>query len=80
MAFPPPRRPYDDVPLPSSIGVASWHGNTLVLTLSASGPGSLIGDALIRYPPEHPQYNYVLNHIGGLKPGESKPVPPFPKQ
>ncbi|HSI63638.1 MAG TPA: hypothetical protein VLE43_10985 [Candidatus Saccharimonadia bacterium] len=45
-------------------------------TGSASG---VRGDALLTYPPSHPEYAKILEHLGGLKKGESKPVPPWPK-
>lgn len=61
-----------------SIGTATMEPDgTIVLQLSAKGPGGTIGDSLIRYPPGHPQYREVLDHLGGLHPGENKPVPPW---
>ena len=52
---------------------------TIVLQLRATDPASVVmGDAQFEYPPGHPQYMDVLKHIGGLKPGEEKPVPPWP--
>lgn len=38
----------------------------------------MVGDALLTYPPDHKDYAMILKHLGGIKPGESKPVPPFP--
>lgn len=62
-----------------SIGTATMlDDGTLQLHLVARGEGGMIGDAMISYPPHHPQYAYVLEHLGGMKPGESKSVPPFP--
>jgi hypothetical protein len=62
-----------------SIGTA-WmeEGGTIVLQLRAYGPGGMTGDALIRYPVTHPDYERVLRHLGGLKQGERKPVAPWP--
>lgn len=61
-----------------SIGVATMQSDgVLVLQLRAQGAGGLIGDARITYSPGDPNYQKVLQHLGGLKPGESKPVPPF---
>jgi hypothetical protein len=61
-----------------SIGVAIMRGDgTIVLELRAEGGGA-IGDGMVEYPPSDPQYQYVLDHLGGLRPGEEKPVPPFP--
>jgi hypothetical protein len=51
---------------------------TIVLYLTAHGHGGIIGDGSRVYPPSHPDYQMVLAHLGGLEPGESKPVPPFP--
>lgn len=64
---------------PESIGTATMLADgTLQLHLVARGAGGMIGDAMITYPPHHPQYAYVLEHLGGMKVGESKSVPPFP--
>ena len=51
---------------------------TIVLMLRAEGPGGIRGDGLVRYAPTDPKYQEVLKHLGGLKPGEEKPVPPWP--
>ncbi len=62
-----------------SIGSARMEEDgTIVLQLRAEGPKGLIGDALLRYPPDHPEYNDILRHLGGLKKGEVKQVPPWP--
>jgi len=65
----------------ASIGSATMEENgTIVLQLRAESPDGEIGDALVRYPPGHPQYAEILRHLGGLKKGESKPVPPWPEK
>jgi hypothetical protein len=70
----PPESPAPETP---SIGQATMEPDgTIVLRLRAVSPKA-IGDALLRYPPDHPQYKSILDHLGGLQPGESKPVPPF---
>jgi hypothetical protein len=51
---------------------------TIVLQLRATDDSGAIGDGLITYLPGDPRYAEVLKHLGGLKPGESKPVPPWP--
>jgi hypothetical protein len=64
-----------------SIGSAIMEEDgTIVLQLRAEGPNGSIGDALFRYPPTHPEYNNILHHLGGLKKGESKNVPPWPSK
>jgi hypothetical protein len=63
-----------------SIGVATMRPDgTIDLQLRAYDPKTgAIGDGLLVYPPGHPDYQDVLKHLGGLKPGEQKPVPPWP--
>jgi hypothetical protein len=53
---------------------------TIVVQLRAEGPDGTIGDALFTYPPSHERYQKVLDHLGGLRPGESKQVPPWPDE
>lgn len=62
-----------------SIGSATMEADgTLVLMLRAEDEKTgARGDAFLRYPATHPKYAEVLRHLGGLKPGESKPVPPW---
>jgi hypothetical protein len=60
-----------------SIGNAFMQNDgTIVLDLRAEGEG-VSGIGRLVYPPSHPQYQYVMNHLGGLRPGENKPVMPF---
>jgi len=51
---------------------------TLVLNLNASLEGKVVGHGYFRYPPDHPKYEDVLRHVGPIKPGEEKPVRPWP--
>jgi hypothetical protein len=65
-------------PLPSSIGVATMAPDgTITLRLRAEGPGGMSGEGNLTYKRGNPQYEEVLRHIGGLTPGETKPVPPW---
>lgn len=60
------------------IGTATMEPDgTIVLNLRAEGPG-VVGHGQMRYPKSHAEYDKVLKHLGGLKPGENKAVPPFP--
>ncbi|HEY1506828.1 MAG TPA: hypothetical protein VGF92_21170 [Stellaceae bacterium] len=36
--------------------------------------------AHIEYKTEDKDYQAILDHLGGLKPGERKPVPPWPEE
>jgi hypothetical protein len=47
---------------------------TLVLNLCAEGLHGEIGDAQLTYAPFDPEYGEILRRLGGLVPGESKPV------
>jgi hypothetical protein len=61
-----------------SIGVATMEADgTIVLQLRATEDG-VHGEGYFRYAPGHKDYSMILGHVGGLRPGESKPVPPFP--
>jgi hypothetical protein len=60
-----------------SIGMASMSDDgtvTLRLTMTSDGRPA---DAVITYKVGHPRYEEVLRHLGGLKPGQVKPVPPW---
>lgn len=62
-----------------SIGSARMEEDgTIVLELRAEGPQDRVGDALLRFPPGHSEYNNILRHLGGLRKGEVKQVPPWP--
>ena len=51
---------------------------TIVLDLRAEGPGGIVGHGRLRYPKGHARYAEVLAHLGGLVPGETKAVRPWP--
>jgi hypothetical protein len=71
--------PQEARPLPSSIGVASMtEDGTIRLQLRAEGEQGQVGDALLIYKPGDPMYGEVKRHLGGIRPGERKPVPPWP--
>jgi hypothetical protein len=64
--------------LPEFIGTASMSDDgTVTLHLTRSGDGQYANSEL-RYTTDDPKYGDVLKHIGGLKPGETKPVRPWP--
>jgi hypothetical protein len=65
-------------PLPASIGAATMMPDgTITLRLRAEGEGGKIGEGQVTYRPGTARYDEVLRHLGGLKPGETKPVPPW---
>jgi hypothetical protein len=60
------------------IGTATMtEDGTITLHLRAEGPG-IIGHGQLVYSKDNKDYADVLQHLGGLKPGESKLVPPWP--
>lgn len=66
--------------VPPSIGTATMLDNgTIELRLIARDHG-IIGHSTLHYPPEHKEYKEILRHVGGLKPGEVKSVPPWPER
>lgn len=67
----PPSAP-EKGPPPASIGVATMEEDgTIEMILN-------VGTTQFSYPPVHEEYKNILKHLGGLKKGETKPVPPFP--
>ena len=61
-----------------SIGTATMRQDrTIVLDLVARGPGGLLGDGRVTYSPSDPNYEAILRHLGGLRPGEVKQVQPW---
>lgn len=50
---------------------------TLVLDLRAQDGGTT-GIGRLIYPRDHGQYQAILDHLGGMKPGEVKLVRPWP--
>jgi hypothetical protein len=68
-----------DKTMPSSIGVASMlPDGTLILQLRSEAKSGEIGEWYHEIKPNDARYAPYLKHIGGLKPGEEKPVPPWP--
>jgi hypothetical protein len=71
----------DDAKKAAPIGTATMtEDGTITLNLRAEGPKGTIGDGRLVYRKGDKGYSDVLKHLGGLKPGESKPVPPWPDQ
>jgi len=72
--YPPPEAP---CPSPSIGSARMLKDGTIVLNLRAVSKGR-IGEAQFRVEPSDPSYKNTLDHVEGLKPGEVKPVPPWP--
>jgi hypothetical protein len=66
--------PCEDI---DSVGRAKMSADgTITLQLRSLWPDPIAESELV-YPPDDPQYEEIRHHLGGIKPGESKPVPPF---
>jgi hypothetical protein len=66
--------PCDDI---DSVGRAKMSADgTITLQLRSLWPNPIAETQLV-YAPDDPQYDEIKHHLGGLEPGESKPVPPF---
>ena len=62
-----------------TIGSATEEADgTIVLNLRATGEGGAVGDSQFRYPPTHPQYLVIKQHVGVIPKGGSVSVKPFP--
>ena len=66
--------PCDDI---DSVGRAKMSSDgTITLQLRSLWPNPIAETELV-YAPDDPQYEEIKHHLGGIKAGESKPVPPF---
>jgi len=66
--------PCDDI---DSVGRANMSADgTITLQLRSLWPNPIAESQLV-YAPDDPQYDEIKHHLGGITPGESKPVPPF---
>jgi len=63
-----------------TIGAATMKPDgTIVLQLRLEDDTG-IGDALYEIAPSDPDYQEILDHLGGLEPGQSKHVPAWPDE
>src|SRR5204862_1343239 len=60
-----------------SVGRAKMSTDgTITLQLRSLWPNPIAETQLV-YSPDDPQYGEIKYHLGGIKPGESKPIPPW---
>ena len=60
------------------IGAATMEDDgTIVMQLVVEDGQGTIGDLVLTIPPLDPEYEEVLDHLGGLSVGESKFVPAY---
>jgi hypothetical protein len=62
---------------PGSIGTALMNRDgTITVNIREPQPGSPL-DGVVAVRPGDPNYARIKSHLGGISPGERKPVPPF---
>jgi hypothetical protein len=62
-----------------TIGTAEMKADgTIVLRLRAELPGGGSGEGQIVYPPSHPEYKKILEHVSPIAPGQTVLVRPWP--
>jgi hypothetical protein len=68
-------------PLPceavASIGTATMADDGVITLRIRSLPPGPIAEGVFRYAPSDPQYAEIMRHLGGIMPGETKPVRPW---
>ena len=63
-----------------SVGVARMLENgTILVGIRGPGPGGPL-QAVLMVEPGDTNYQQIIDHVGGLKPGETKSIPPWPDQ
>jgi hypothetical protein len=64
---------------PASIGAASMtEDGSISLQIFLQSESGAIGEGVLIYDRADPSYDAVLQHLGGLTPGQVKPIPPWP--
>jgi hypothetical protein len=61
----------------TSIGVATMTPDGVITLRVRSSPPGPIAEGVLRYTPGQADYDEIKQHLGGITPGESKPVPPW---
>jgi hypothetical protein len=71
----------NDVPIQceavDSVGAAKMSADGVITLRLRSLPPSPIAEGEYRYGPDDPHYEEIKRHLGGIAPGETKPVPPW---
>jgi hypothetical protein len=62
---------------PTSIGAATLGADGVLTLQLIAREGGVVGHGRFTYPPDHPEYQKMLQHIGPIAPGETKSVPPW---
>ena len=66
-------------PAPPDVGSAYMtEQGVLELSLRTEAADGTVGEALLIVPPDDARYADMVRHLGGIGPGEGRPIPPFP--
>lgn len=72
--------PADEAEQPASVGVATMDADgTLRLMLRTETASGMVGEMTLVARPDDPRYAGYLAHLGGIAPGQARPIPPFPE-
>src|SRR5262245_10486893 len=78
VAFPATAIAGEDPAAGGSVGVATMLNNgTILIGVGGNGPGER-AQAVLEIHPGDTNYQMIVDHVGGLKPGETKSIPPWP--
>ncbi len=62
------------------IGTATMTSDgTITLHLRATDASGRVGEGTFEYPPDHPQYQTILDHVQPIEAGQTVNVRPFPE-
>jgi len=70
-----------DAPIPceavESIGMANMSADGVITVRLRASLRDQTGEGVLTYAPDDLQYEEIKQHLGGIAPGESKPMPPI---
>src|SRR5271169_2580368 len=70
-----------DVPIQceavDSVGAAKMSADGVITLRLRSLPPGPVAEGEFSYAPGDPHYEEIKRHLGGIAPGETKPVPPW---
>lgn len=67
-------------PPPPNVGTITMFADKSIEMKLRSLPPGPIAETLVRYKPTDARYKESIDHVGGLAPGETKMLPPWPSK
>jgi len=66
---------------PANVGSAYMKPDgTIEMRLRTETDDGTVGEALLLIPPGDPRHASMVKHLDGIKPGEGRPIKPFPEE